>query len=328
MKVGKISESILKRSVLKQIKQKNSDVQNGAGVGSDCAIFACSQGSYASSVQTTVMEQPSDIRYAIIKAVNSVTIASATPSGALVSLLLPVDFSEDLLKKVMKHADEEAHKLGIQIAGGHTEVSSTILKPWVSVTALGSVDEGCYKNRITPGQDVVISKWIGMEGTIRLAMEYQEKIMSRYPQHLIDEAVAFGEYLSVIPEAATAVKSNVGTMHDVSRGGIFAALWELAESVGVGLAIDLKKIPIKQETVEICEYFSISPYELLSGGCLLMTADDGEELVQALQKEQIPAVVVGKITSNHDKVILNREEKRFLERPGTDSYDQIKEMMQ
>ena len=46
-------------------------------------------------------------------------------------------------------------------------------------------------------------------------------------------------------------------MHDVTEGGIFGALWEMAEASGVGLEIDLKKIPIRQETVEVCEFFYI-----------------------------------------------------------------------
>ena len=92
--------------------------------------------------------------------------------------------------------------------------------------------------------------------------------------------------LSVIPEAATAVKSGVGAMHDVTEGGIFGALWELAEASGVGLEIELKKIPLKQETVEICEFFGINPYELISSGVMLMAAKDGNRLVMELAKEE------------------------------------------
>ena len=39
MKIGKISENVLKRSVLKQIKTKREEVLNGAGIGEDCAIL-------------------------------------------------------------------------------------------------------------------------------------------------------------------------------------------------------------------------------------------------------------------------------------------------
>jgi hydrogenase expression/formation protein HypE len=38
----------------------------------------------------------------------------------------------------------------------------------------------------------------------------------------------------------------------------------MAEASGVGLEIDLKKIPVRQETIEICEFFGINPYELIS----------------------------------------------------------------
>lgn len=327
MKVGKISESVLKRSVLNQIKQKNSQVLNGAGVGSDCAIFSCLENSYASSVQTAVIMNTKDIRYPIMKAVNNVATARAIPCAVLLSILLPVNMDEKYLQEIMKEADAVAGLLGIQIAGGHTEVSSKVSLACVTVTALGNVQEGLKKVPVRPGQDIVASKWIGLEGTVRLASEYGDKISSRYPQHMIDAAVAYERYLSVIPEAATAAKSNVSTMHDVSGGGIFAALWELAGSAGVGLSIDLKKIPIKQETIEICEFFGRSPYELLSGGCLLMITDDGDNLVQVLQEKQISAVVIGKTTDDNDKVILNEEEKRYLERPRTDTYYQIKETM-
>ena len=74
-------------------------------------------------------------------------------------------------------------------------------------------------------------------------------------------------------------------MHDVTEGGIFGALWEMAEASGVGLEIDLKKIPIRQETVEVCEFFGVNPYLLISSGCMLMAAQDGNHLVRELEKQ-------------------------------------------
>lgn len=44
-------------------------------------------------------------------------------------------------------------------------------------------------------------------------------------------------------------------MQDLSEGGIFGALWEMADGAGIGLDVALKRIPIQQETVEICEFF-------------------------------------------------------------------------
>ncbi|MEG2871650.1 MAG: hydrogenase maturation factor, partial [Clostridium sp.] len=40
MEIGKVSESVLKRSILTQIKTKREEILIGAGVGEDCAILA------------------------------------------------------------------------------------------------------------------------------------------------------------------------------------------------------------------------------------------------------------------------------------------------
>lgn len=323
MKVGKISESVLKRSVLKFIKSKNEKVENGAGVGSDCAIFSC-KGHFSQTVQSFVLKEAADVRYAIVKATNGVAVSGAVPTAVQLSILLPADTEESFLQDVMRVADNAASELQIQIAGGHTEVTDAVTRPCVTVTATGILQGQPLKpGGARPGQDVVLSKWVSLEGTALLAGRHVSSLAGRYPLHMIEEAAAFDRYLSVLPEAATAAKSNVSAMHDVSGGGIFAALWELAECAGVGLAIDLKKIPVRQETVEVCEFFGISPYELLSGGCLLLTTDSGEHLVQALNEAQIPAAVIGKITDNNDRVVINEEEKRFLERPKADEITKI-----
>lgn len=115
-----------------------------------------------------------------------------------------------------------------------------------------------------------------------------------------------------------AVRHQVAAMHDVTEGGIFGALWEMAEASGVGLEIDLRKIPIRQETVEICEYFDINPYELISSGCMLMAAADGNTIVRELEKAGIHAVVAGKATDGNDRVLYTARERRFLEPPKSD----------
>ena len=70
--------------------------------------------------------------------------------------------------------------------------------------------------------------------------------------------------------------------------------------------------------MEICNFFDINPYELLSGGALLAATKDPEKLVSDLAKEGIEAVIVGMCTDSKDRVLLNGESKRFLEIPKTD----------
>ena len=318
MKVGKISESILKRSVLKQIKSKNEHVKYGAGVGADCAIFASENHFMAQAVQTFFLNNPSEITFPIMRAVNSISVEGAIPAAVTLTILLPEETEEASLKEMMRYADETAHALGIQIAGGHTEVSGWIEKPFVTACAIGHLEKEWHAKKAAPGEDIVLTKWIGIEGVSLLAERYEKELTERYPLHMVEKAADFRKYLSIVPEAATAIKSNAGALHDVSGGGIFAALWELAQKAGVGLLVDLKKIPIKQECVEVCEHLGVNPYEMLSGGSLLITTKNGEHLVKELNLVGIPATVIGQINDTNDRIVINDDEKRFLERPRTD----------
>ena len=320
MRPGKLSDSILKRTVLKQIKKNRKEVLCGAGIGEDCAIFACEGSNLVSAVGTFAVPARQDMIRAVYKEVNNLATAGAEPIAVTLAITLPERASEEKLKKLMDGAAQAAGELKIQIAGGHTTVSKYVSEKLVTVTAYGKVpaDKAYITKGAKPGQDLVMTKWIGLEGTAILANKKREDLLTRYPEYLVEEAASFDKYLSIIPEAATAIKSGVCVMHDASEGGILATLWELAESSGVGLQIDMKKLPIRQETVEVCEFCDVNPYELLSGGCLVMTAEDGNSLVLALQEQGIPAVVVGKITDSNDRLIFNGEEKRFLDKPAAD----------
>ena len=311
----------MKRSVLKKIKTHRKEVINGAAIGTDCAVLSFGEGYDVVLSTTPVMAPMKDIdTYAIHMALNNIAAAGAEPVGVMLAILLPERSEEKELQQMMERAQDICHRCDTEIIGGHTEVTPAVEDPVMTVTGVGkrdSMQPNMFQG-VEADQDIVISKWIGLEGTIRLARERGDELCTRYPVRMVEEAAAYDRYLSIIPEAATAMKSGVCGMHDVSRGGVFGALWELAQRAGVGLEIDLKKIPVKQETIEICEFFGLNPYELLSGGCLIMTAKDGSTLVEALEREDIPAAVVGRTTKSNDRVIYNDDEKRYLDRPKTD----------
>lgn len=338
MNLGKVSESVLKHSVLYQIHTQNEEVLNGAGIGEDCAIFA-SAGERSPAVcvkeaavapqreLTHMSEEPFapgvvcvSMAQLITRCANNLAVSGAVPAAAMIVLLLPQSADTDLVKDLMQEAESACKEMSMQIAGGQTRVSAAVTIPYAVVTGYGRVsgDRYCTIKGAKPGQDIVLSKWVGLEGTAVLARRHRERLLARYPAYLAREAAEYDRYLSVLPEAALAMKSNVCAMHDASEGGIFAALWELAEGAGVGLTIDLKRIPLRQETVEVCECCGANPYELLSGGCLIMTAQDGASLAEALEAEQIPAAVIGHITDSNDRVIRNEDEVRYMDRPKTD----------
>ena len=327
MKAGKLKESILKRSILKQLHTRKKDVIAASSVGGDYGAMSVSEDmAVVLSADPVTLSADAIGSSAIMAACNDVACSGAMPMGVTVTLLLPTDFNEDELKRLMKDLDEACQKCDVDIINGHTEVTRVVKDPIVVVTAMGMVAKSQLRpsGNIKPGMDIVATKWVGLEGTAILAKEKEEELRTRYAQPFIDNAKVFRQMMSVLPEAAVATRSGASAMHDVSEGGVFGALWELAESAGVGLEIDLKKIPIRQETIEICEFFDLNPYKLLSGGCLLIATEDGNGLVMELEKAEIPAVIIGKATDSNDRVLINEEERRFLETTQTDELYRIK----
>lgn len=321
MKIGKVPENVLKRSILRQIHTKREEVLIGAGVGEDCAILALSEDEvFVVSVDPVTGTTKDAAALAVQITANDLASSGAEPVAVLVSALLPEAIEEQEIRELMTQMEEVCSRLNIQIAGGHTEITKAVNQPILTVTGIGKApkDRMITTKGAKPGQDIVVSKWVGLEGTSIIAKEKATELLTKYPSHLVEEAKAFDRFLSIVPEAATAVKSGVTAMHDVTEGGIFGALWELAESSGVGLEIDLKRIPIRQETIEVCEFFELNPYELISSGSLIMVTDDGFDLVRKLEQEHIPAAVIGKVREGNDRVVINDDERRFLEPPKSD----------
>ena len=321
MKAGKLKESILKRSVLKQLHTRREDTYIKPAVGGDFgAVGIDEERAVVISSDPITLSKDAIGSSAIFAACNDVACSGAALAGVSVVILLPTSANEEELRAIMKDMDKACEACGVDILSGHTEVSRSVKEPLLVVTAIGTVKKEymLHSSGVHPGMDIIITKWVGLEGTAILAKEREAELRSRYAQPFIDKAKTFAQLMSIIPEAAVAMKSGAGAMHDVSEGGVFGALWELAESAGVGLEIDLKKIPIRQETVEISEFFDINPYKMLSGGSLLIAAADGNAVVMELEKAGIPAVVIGKATSGNDRVLLNEDERRFLETAQTD----------
>lgn len=335
MEIGKIPVNVLKRSVFRQIRTKREEAVSGAGIGKDCAVLQLSRGSgLAACIQEAAVEIPDaawreqnaeepvcTLADLIQKCANNLAAGGGLPAAVMVALLLPEGTEEAAIKALMAQAEEKCQEMSMQIVGGQTRISKAAALPMAVVTGYGSVpEEDCRKERTAlPGQDVIVSKWIGLQGTAVIAKRNRTRLLNRYPAYLVEEAMGFGRYLSILPEALLAGKAGVGAMHDASEGGIFGALWELAEGAGVGLEIDMRKLPIRQETVEVCEYCNVNPYELLCGGCLIMTAADGPGLVRILEREHIPARVVGRVTEGKGRILVNGEEIRYMDRPQRDS---------
>lgn len=324
MQIGKISEPALKRSVLRPLWGSPAEVMYRSGA--DCAQIPWQDGLLP--VYSVVNEVPGfadDPGMLILAAANNLAAGGAEPEGFLVSAMLPPEYEEQQLKTDLCRMREIAQKCTAAIIGGHTQISTAVTRPVYSVTGIGSRSREAVKNHrmLQPGDVLVVTNAIALGGTAAIARAKEAELRTHYPFLLIDHAKEFAGEMAVGGTARAITHFGAAAMHDLSQGGIFNALWEMADQAGVGLEVDLKKIPVRQETIEICEYFDINPYYLYSAGALLVGTAHGEALVSYLAARGIPASVIGRVTEGNDRVIRNGSEQRYLDRPKPDEWYRI-----
>lgn len=318
MKQGKLTENSLQRSVLRQIGVYRDELQRGAAPGGDCALFSWKRDGLLTTMQTVALPVRDAGRFAVYAADNNIAAEGGCTVGISVALTLPADDDEASLKSLMRQMDDACKELRIQLSGGHTQISKEVRVPVISVTAFGYPAEDTFRESASGEYDIVMSKYLGIEGTALLAKEHRERLLTRFSPAFLEGTAEFADQISVRKEAAVALRAGVYRMHDLHTGGVFGGLWELSRKAETGFCVDLKKLPVLQETVELCEYFELNPYRLLSGGSLLMLAPDGGYLVEELEKEGIPATLIGRTDTGNDKKLINEDEIRYLDKPDTD----------
>lgn len=321
MQIGKLPEPVLKRSVLDQIQRRRDEVLLSAAIGEDCAALVLKEDEvFVLSVDPITATESEIGDLAVHVTVNDLSSAGAEAVGLMVTLLLPPKALEEDVKRIMKEMEEAAAKAGVEILGGHTEVTPAVNQVLISVSGVGKAKKGSLirTGGAQPGMELLLTKWVGLEGTAIIAKDREEELKKHLSEDFINTAKAFGEMISVQKEGRIAAENGAAAMHDVTEGGVFGALWELAEASGVGLTVDLRAIPIRQETVEICELYGLNPYELISSGSMLIAAKDGNRVLSALKENGIHAALIGVVTEGKERVLLNQGEKRFLTPPHTD----------
>ncbi len=310
MKTGKLSSENLKEMIIDQIESVNDDILIRPGVGEDCA--AIDFGEYACVLSTDpITAAASEIgKLAVHINCNDIASAGVKPMALMLTILVPPGTSEETLAFIMKQASEEARSIGVDIIGGHTEITSAVNRPLISATAIGKqVKEKVVATRgASAGDKLVMTKNVGLEGTGILAYDKEAVLKSILTSAELAKAKAMLDNLSVIPEGIIAGEVGVTAMHDVTEGGILGAAWEMCDASELGCLLEDARLPVEAVTLKICEYFEIDPLKLISSGCMLMTvaSDKVEVLLSELEKAGIPAAVIGEMTKER-QVLLNKD---------------------
>ncbi len=306
-------ENALKRSVLKGLSEYNK--RSEAGIGADAGFCDNNGKSFMMSTAALLGEDAGNGELCVTRAVNSLAAAGGKALAASLSLVVPKDNGESFAKAIIGEVARACKKCGIELISGNTLIGDSA---FASVAVTG---ERFYELR-SPEKDcsriLIMTGYAGNAGAAMLAKKKFDALAERLTGEFINKAVAGFDETACFEKAFELAKACEGviSMHDISEGGVFGALWELLEREKAGCSVDLRSIPIRQTAIEVCEILDVSPYTLRGDGGLLAIVKDTPE-------NRKLGTVIGRIENTADRVILNGEEKRFLEPNRYDGYYEI-----
>lgn len=323
MKVGKVSQTVLKRYMLKPLQFQREEALFSPSAEEMCYGVEQKEGEQLLCSTTVLYGDEKDLAvFALAHVVNDLATRGAKAVGAAIHIMLPTYAYESRLKAMMEYAEAAGSAHGVQILSAKAEVSPVLQSTVVYVNGVGVAKKGeiLQSSMAKPDQDIVLLKWIGLEGTFRILRAREEALKKRFVPGFLQQIRDMEKEIFSEKEIAMAKEAGVAAMHQIGEGGILAALWELCEASGVGMEVELRKMSIRQETVELCEFFRLNPYQLTSAGSVLMVTDNGEELAERFRQTGVTGVVLGRTTKDTARTILGGEEKRFLDRPAPDEW--------
>lgn len=177
------------------------------------------------------------------------------------------------------------------------------------------------KGLLRPGDDLLAVGYAGLKGTSVLTSLFSDKLSGFFPDSFLNRIRAWDSEAPVDPERIERILDSCSAWTEVSRGGILASLWKISEDSGTGLEADACLIPIRQETVEICEFFDLNPYRLLCRNVWIAGTAGSWRILRDIKKLGLPCAVIGTVTTGPARMLKGTAGWRYLERPMPDELE-------
>ena len=324
LKIGKLDSDVLKKIVIDKITYRRPEVLTRAGVGEDCAVIDF--GEYECVVSTDpITAAVTEIgRLAIHISCNDIASNGIQPVGITLAVLLPPGTTEDDVELIMGQAAQAAEACGVEIIGGHTEVTAAVNQPVIVSTAVGRGRkwQSASAENVQVGDAILMTKSAGLEGTGIIASDFAGELGEFLSPEELKEAGALLEQVSVVRDGVVAGEIGTHGMHDVTEGGILGAVWELCQIGGVGCLLEEEKVPVAQVTRKICNHYRINYLRLISSGAMIIMAsqEKKQEIIKKLTACGVAVSEIGTIVPAEEGLTLVRSNgaREPIDPPGPD----------
>ena len=322
LRLGKLDNDDLERLVLTKFHRVRPESLSSPTIGQDCATLDLGGDLIVLSCDPITSASVAHLgRLTVHVSCNDAAAAGAEPVGLLVTLLMPPSGTMEQISRIADDLSAAAQLANVDILGGHTEVTDAVTRAVTSATVVARQARSAALRGMRPGDEIVMTKWAAVEGTSILAEDFAERL-STLPESLLASARAFASQLSIVAESKIATQNGASAMHDVTEGGVLGAAWELGYANGCAVEIESAKIPIREETRQICAALGLNPLRLIGSGSLLIACENGQSLCDALLDKGIFASVIGRAIEGN----VSFADGEILEEPHADEIYRLNDL--
>jgi hydrogenase expression/formation protein HypE len=240
-------------------------------------------------------------RLAISGTVNDLAVMGARPLAMACAVVLAEGFPIDDLRKICRSIDLTTREVGVPLITGDTKVmeSRALDGAVITTTGIGVADAVVTDSGLRPGDKIIITGTIGDHGVAILA----------HREGIDLEADLRSDVAPIWETVQAALKvGGITAMKDPTRGGVAAALNEMASKAKVGVIIEESKIPINPAVRAASEMLGIDPLQITNEGKAIIGVDPKYcgDVLAALQKTKYGknACVVGEATAEHPGEVM------------------------
>jgi hydrogenase expression/formation protein HypE len=330
-KTGKLPPEFLGR-LLSRIPRSDPRVIRSAGIGEDAAVIESGGTCLVATADPVTFAADRPGWYAVQVNANDIAVTGGVCRWFLATLLLPEGGTDEaLVDSLFEDILTACRELGVQLVGGHTEITPGLTRPVVAGQMLGEVSRKdlCSMDRVRPGDSILLTRALAVEGTALIAREHGRKLAGSFSAGEIERAAdfLFDPGISVVREAAAAAGTGLAhAMHDPTEGGLAGALREMAAASGAGLVLYPDRVPVYPETRRFCKFLGLDPLGLIASGSLLVACPpEGERpILEALAGQNIPCARIGEVVPREEGLTeVEGGRRRPLRSFGQDEFCRI-----
>lgn len=322
---GKLMRSLIRETFLKNLQNPFLSSL------SDSAIVPVGKEKVAMTTDSYVVSPPffpgGDIgKLAVAGTINDLCVVGATPGFITLALILEEGFPLSDLEQIIFSIKRTADEAGVEVVTGDTKVVEKGKGDgiFINTSGIGWIPShiSLSMRKIKAGDQIIINGPIGDHGAavmmVRGGFEFESDLTS--------DCAALH---SLIKEMLK-IDRGIRFMRDPTRGGISAALNEIAEETGLSVIIHESEIPVRDAVSSICEILGLDPLYVANEGKVLAVIDkeNSEEILRGMKFHPLgkEARIIGEITESPERRVVLKTRygtSRIIDMPEEENLPRI-----